>query len=97
MFSSGVICQCKHKYAGLVTGPLCQETTRTFEGGLGESYIWLEKLVAYDRNVVQLEFTTIVSDGLILFQGPLLEGRLFSINYFAKLIGAERIKLKNHR
>ena len=84
--SLGIICQCKHKFAGLVTGPLCQETTRTFEGGLGESYIWLEKLVAYDRNVVQLEFTTTVADGLILYQGPLLEGMRFFLSSFAKLV-----------
>ena len=76
-FFAGVICECKHKNNGLATGPLCQETTRTFEGGLGASYIWLEKLVAYDRNVVQLEFTTIVADGLILYQGPLLQGLQF--------------------
>ena len=73
-FCPGFICQCKHKFHGLVTGPLCEETTRTFEGGLGTSYIWLQTLEAYERSVVQLEFTTVEADGLLLYQGPLTEG-----------------------
>ena len=74
LFHAGFICKCEHKFDGLVTGPQCQETTRTFEGGLGTSYIWLQTLVAYERSVVQLEFTTFVPDGLLLYQGPLVEG-----------------------
>ena len=73
----GFICKCKHKSNGLVTGPLCQETTRSFEGGLGTSYIWLPTLVAYERSLVQIEFTTSVADGLLLYQGPLINGSYF--------------------
>ena len=74
VFCSGFVCQCKHKSNGLVPGPLCEETTRTFDRDLGKSYIWLHTLAAYERNVVTLEFMTIVAEGLILYQGPLLEG-----------------------
>lgn len=74
LFCLGFICQCKHKPEGLVTGLLCEETTRTFEGGLGTSYIWLKTLVVYERSVVQLEFTTLVANGLLLYQGPLEQG-----------------------
>ncbi|CAH3029524.1 unnamed protein product, partial [Porites evermanni] len=69
----GFLCQCKHTFRGLATGPQCQETTRTFEGGLGTSYIWLKTLVVYERSVVQLEFITTTANGLLLYQGPLTE------------------------
>ena len=74
VFCSGFVCQCKHNSNGLVPGPLCEETTRTFDRDLGKSYIWLHTLAAYERNVVTLEFMTIVAEGLVLYQGPLLEG-----------------------
>lgn len=63
----GYICECELQYRG----PECQSTTRTFKGN---SYIWLEKLVAYERSSVSLQFMTDTANGLLLYQGPLFEG-----------------------
>ena len=64
----GIICECGREYRG----PECQSTTRTFKGN---SYIWLDKLAAYERSHVSLQFMTETADGLLLFQGPLYEGK----------------------
>ena len=70
---TGFVCECPVH----LRGPLCQDTTRSFLGGLGESYIWLSTLSVYERSTVGLEFSTKTADGLLLFQGPLDEGLLF--------------------
>ncbi|KAJ7384989.1 beta-catenin binding [Desmophyllum pertusum] len=63
----GIICECGRDYHG----PECQSTTRTF---IGTSYIHLEKLVAYERSAVSLQFMTGTADGLLLYQGPHYKG-----------------------
>ena len=63
----GIICECGRDYRG----PECQSTTRTFKGN---SYIHLEKLVAYERSFVSLQFITGTANGLLLYQGPLFDG-----------------------
>ena len=69
---SGYVCECAPKFRG----PLCQEITRTFLGGLGTSYIWLDSLVAYERSALGLEFSTKTAQGLLLYQGPIDDGAL---------------------
>ena len=64
---SGIICECLRNYRG----PECQSTTRTFKGN---SYLHIEKLIAYERSVVQLMFITGTANGLLLYQGPLSPG-----------------------
>lgn len=63
----GIICECGRDFRG----PQCQSTTRTFKGN---SYLWLEKLTAYERSTVSLQFMTGTADGLLLYQGPVSEG-----------------------
>ena len=63
----GIICECGREYRG----PECQSTTRTFKGN---SFIHLEKLAAYERSSVSLQFITETANGLLLYQGPLYEG-----------------------
>ena len=76
----GIICQCGREYRG----PECQSTTRTFKNDQERSYIWLEKLVAYERSSVSLQFITGTANGLLLYQGPLYEGN----SYFKLLLKA---------
>ena len=66
----GIICQCGRDYRG----PECQSTTRTFRGN---SYIWLQKLAAYERSSISLQFMTGTANGLVLYQGPLYEGNSY--------------------
>ena len=63
----GIICECGRDYRG----PECQSTTRTFKGN---SFIHLEKLIAYQRSTVSMQFMTGTANGLLLYQGPLYEG-----------------------
>ena len=63
----GIICECSREYRG----PECQSTTRTFKGN---SYLWLEKLAAYERSIVSLQFMTETANGLLLYQGPVFKG-----------------------
>lgn len=65
----GIICECSREYRG----PECQSTTRTFKGN---SYLWLEKLAAYERSIVSLQFMTETANGLLLYQGPVFKGNL---------------------
>ena len=63
----GIICECGREYLG----PECQSTTRTFKGN---SYLWLNKLAAYQRSSISLQFMTDTANGLLLYQGPLYKG-----------------------
>ena len=63
----GIICECGRD----LRGPECQSTTRTFKGN---SFIHLEKLIAYQRSTVSMQFMTGTANGLLLYQGPLYQG-----------------------
>ena len=63
----GIICECERDFRG----PECQSTTRTFKG---DSFIHLDKLIAYQRSTVSMQFMTGTANGLLLYQGPLSEG-----------------------
>ena len=66
----GYVCECPHDYRG----PECQATTRTFD--VGDSYIWLEPLSAYELSSLSFEFMsqTNARSGLLLYQGALRQG-----------------------
>ena len=65
--SKGYVCECPDAFRG----PECQLTTRTF---YGTSYIWLSKLAAYENSRIELEMSTRKANGLLMYQGPLIEG-----------------------
>lgn len=84
----GIICECGREYLG----PECQSTTRTFKGN---SYLWLNKLAAYQRSSISLQFMTDTANGLLLYQGPLYKGAnnglsdliaLYLVDGYAKLV-----------
>ena len=63
----GFVCECPGEYSG----PRCQLTTRTF---YGNSYVWLPPQTPHNFGSVSLEFATGASSGLLLYQGPAVEG-----------------------
>ena len=66
-YPRGFVCNCPGEYSG----PRCQLTTRTF---LGNSYVWLPPKTPHNFGSVSLEFATGSSSGLLLYQGPAVEG-----------------------
>ncbi|XP_037038290.1 neural-cadherin isoform X5 [Bradysia coprophila] len=61
----GPSCSCPAGY----TGPRCQQTTRSFRG---TGWAWYPPLEMCDNSHLSLEFITRKSDGLLLYNGPIV-------------------------
>uniref|UniRef100_A0A6B2E6C1 Putative cadherin egf lag seven-pass g-type receptor n=1 Tax=Phlebotomus kandelakii TaxID=1109342 RepID=A0A6B2E6C1_9DIPT len=61
----GLTCTCPTGY----TGPRCQQTTRSFRGN---GWAWYPPLAMCDSSHLSLEFITRKSDGLLIYNGPIV-------------------------
>ncbi|KAK0172407.1 hypothetical protein PV328_005726 [Microctonus aethiopoides] len=61
----GLACQCPAGY----NGPRCQQTTRSFRGN---GWAWYPALEMCDNSHLSFEFITRKSDGLLLYNGPIV-------------------------
>ncbi|XP_035905492.1 neural-cadherin isoform X2 [Anopheles stephensi] len=61
----GLSCSCPTGY----TGPRCQQTTRSFRGN---GWAWYPPLAMCDDSHLSFEFITRKSDGLLLYNGPIV-------------------------
>ncbi|KAG5675458.1 hypothetical protein PVAND_005362 [Polypedilum vanderplanki] len=61
----GLTCSCPAGY----TGPRCQQTTRSFRGN---GWAWYPPLDMCDDSHLSLEFITRKSDGLLIYNGPIV-------------------------
>uniref|UniRef100_A0A1B0GHQ4 Putative cadherin egf lag seven-pass g-type receptor n=1 Tax=Lutzomyia longipalpis TaxID=7200 RepID=A0A1B0GHQ4_LUTLO len=61
----GLKCTCPTGY----TGPRCQQTTRSFRGN---GWAWYPPLAMCDNSHLSLEFITRKSDGLLIYNGPIV-------------------------
>ncbi|XP_044743242.1 neural-cadherin isoform X2 [Chrysoperla carnea] len=61
----GPICQCPAGYSG----PRCQQTSRSFRGN---GWAWYPPLEMCDNSHLSFEFITRKSDGLLLYNGPIV-------------------------
>lgn len=62
---NGVKCTCSRGF----TGPKCQQTVRSFRGN---GWAWYPPLDMCDNSHVGLEFITRKSDGILLYNGPIV-------------------------
>lgn len=58
-------CQCPSGY----NGPRCQQTARSFRGN---GWAWYPALEMCDNSHLSFEFITRKSDGLLLYNGPIV-------------------------
>ncbi|XP_059485823.1 neural-cadherin isoform X5 [Neocloeon triangulifer] len=62
----GFTCNCPSGYSG----PRCQQTTRSFRGN---GWAWYPPLEMCDNSHLSLEFITRKGDGLLLYNGPIVQ------------------------
>lgn len=81
-------CQCPSGY----NGPRCQQTARSFRGN---GWAWYPALEMCDNSHLSFEFITRKSDGLLLYNGPIVppevdevmvSGKIFNLSNFLFLM-----------
>jgi len=72
-------CQCPSGY----NGPRCQQTARSFRGN---GWAWYPALEMCDNSHLSFEFITRKSDGLLLYNGPIVPPEVDEVMVSGKIV-----------